>query len=253
MEQKDNSLEIKPTKRRDRSTPFPSVTLSEAIDLVKELNETMGVGPHKRSAVAVGIGYKSLSGTAASKIAALTHYGLITKSGDSYTLSDISTKILFPRSDQDIPTALKDAAMTPSLFLKLHSKYKGEQLPKLLPNILHTEYSVSQKASTEATEIFKDTMRFAGLLDSNGILRTSSLEIPPQERSKENSEAREIDGGEDVADTNSTSANNRRVLEGSGWKVIIATDFKLTKKIKLALRDLEDALDDINQDHYEEE
>lgn len=244
--EKDNTInEVK--RQRERSTAYPGIDLGESVELVARLRDKLGQGPHKRSAAAVGIGYNTLSGASSRKIAALAHFGLLNRTGDTYTVSNLANRILFPTSNEDKEMAIIEAAKQPNLYSLLLTKYSGEKLPAMLQNVLYADYGISPSAAPEAVSAFTETMKFSRLLDENGILsgfiNTSSESIP----NITNVDVTEITSPILVNTNNMAGFSHQRVLQGSDWKISIDSKFSLTKEIKIALRALEDAFDDASE------
>lgn len=168
----DEKTKTKQTK--DRSVAYPGVPLSHAIDLTAKLREALGKGPYSREEAAKAIGHSRLTGPAARKVAALVHYGLLERSGNTYSQSQLAQDILKPVSDELKNAAIKKAALQPKLFQKLCQKFGGQALPSMLQNILVRE-RVSEGAADEVVRIFTETMLFAELL-VNGVLDKPVME-----------------------------------------------------------------------------
>ncbi len=75
MMKEDESVAIKKAEKQ-RSAAYPAINLEEAIKYSQALLLTYPTQVFSREAAAVEMGYKTLSGPAAGKIAALTHFGL---------------------------------------------------------------------------------------------------------------------------------------------------------------------------------
>jgi hypothetical protein len=175
----EKSKEI--VRSKERSTAYPSVSLEEAILATTELADKLGPGPFDRETAAQALGYKGVSGASASKIAALTHFGLLERQGNTYIQSILARRIIAPKSDQDKTTAIVEALRAPKLYSKLLDRYSGQALPTMLHNILFHDFRIILSASKEATEVFKRSAEFAGLL-KNGVLSDANTgatkEIP---------------------------------------------------------------------------
>ena len=168
----DEKEKTKQTK--DRSVAYPGVPLSEAIGFTSKLRDSLGKGPYSRDEAAKALGHSKLTGPAARKVAALVHYGLLERSGNTYSQSQLSQDILKPVSDELKSAAIKKAAVRPRLFQKLCQKFGGQALPSMLQNILIRE-GISEGAADEVVRIFTETMKFAELL-VNGVLTKPVIE-----------------------------------------------------------------------------
>lgn len=164
----------KTKQTKDRSVAYPGVLLSEAIDLTSKLRDALGKGPYSREEAAKALGHSKLTGPAARKVAALVHYGLLERSGNTYSQSQLAQDILKPVSDELRNAAIKKAALQPKLFQKLCHKFGGQALPSMLQNILIRE-GISEAAADDVVRIFTETMLFAELL-VNGVLAKPAME-----------------------------------------------------------------------------
>lgn len=157
--------------KKERSRAYPVISLEEALDKITKINENLGVnGQFNRESIAVGMGYKSLNGASARRVAALAHYGFLDRAKDKYSLSDLAKQYLFPVGDNDKEQALHGAALSPALFLEIYNNFKGQVVPKQFVNRLIQEFGIQQKAAPEVDKIFRTTMETAGILRSNGVL-----------------------------------------------------------------------------------
>ena len=155
----------------------PGFTLEEAIGLIKQLREARGNGPYAREVVAEGLGHKMVSGSAARKVGALAHFGLLDRADGVYVMSELSKRILTPVADNERQRAIAEAASSPTMYREILERFKDQPLPRQFANILHRDFGVSLKASESSAATFKDTMEFAGLL-RNGVLYTQSEQDP---------------------------------------------------------------------------
>jgi len=165
----DETNKIKQT--RDRSVAYPGVALSDAIEFTERLRNSMGKGPYSRDQVAKALGHPKLSGPAARKVAALVHYGLLERTGNTYSQGQLAQEIYVPLSEEQKMEAIQRAALTPKLFSMLYTRYAGQALPSMLPNIIVRD-GVSEGVADEVSKTFVETLTFANLL-VNGVLKKS--------------------------------------------------------------------------------
>jgi hypothetical protein len=159
---------------KDRSVAYPGIPVSDAIDLTLKLRDSLGRGPYSREEAAKALGHSKLTGPAARKVAALVHYGLLERTGNTYIQTQLAQDILKPLSDESKLIAIKKAAMSPRLFQKLSQKFGGQALPSMLQNILIRE-GVSEGAADDVVRIFTESMKFSNLL-VNGVLTKVTIE-----------------------------------------------------------------------------
>lgn len=158
-----------------RSKPYPAMPIADAVTKLKELYKNLGDSKaYNRENFAQGMGYKDAkNGAYLRAVAALIQYGLVQKDGNSYKLSDVSKRILIPTTETSESEAVKEAALTPSLFAQLYERYEGQELPVLLPNILVKEFGILDGAKNKAAGVFKQSMEHIGILDGNVLGKPS--------------------------------------------------------------------------------
>ncbi len=156
-------------KRHERSSPYPNSNLETALKNIETLKEKLGKGPYSRDEAAKALGYKGVNGVSAGKIAACGYFGLLTRSGSSYSLSELAEQILNYTSEAERQTAIATACKAPALYSKLLQSYNEQALPQMLANILSRNYGIADKASDLAARTFRESVEFAGLM-KNGII-----------------------------------------------------------------------------------
>jgi len=158
--------------KRARSVAYPAISLPEAIDYTSRLRKELGKGPYSRELASQGIGHAMISGAAAVKIAAMTHYGLLDRVGNAYSQSVLAERIILETSESDKIAAIIEAVKSPKLFSDLFNRFAGHALPVMLSNILVREFRVDEKVSVKVVKVFTESAEFAGLL-RNGIVTES--------------------------------------------------------------------------------
>jgi len=149
--------------------------LEEALTRIESINRNLGInGQFNRESLAVGMGYTSLNGASARRVAALVHYGLLNRDKDQYSLSPLAKQYLLPVNDGDKEAATREAALSPTLFAEIYDTFKGQVIPKQFVNRLIQEFGIQQKAAPDVERIFKATVETAGILRSNGILSSET-------------------------------------------------------------------------------
>lgn len=163
---KESSMSIQ------RSKPYPSLSLQDAVTRIQSLKDKAGVQQkYSREIFAQGIGYKgSTNGAFIRAVAALSQYNLVIKDGDGYALTNTAKGILIPTTSSSVRQATREAALSPDLFKSLYDDFKGEKLPALLPNILVQQYGILDGVKSKAQNVFISTMEYAGLLSDDNLL-----------------------------------------------------------------------------------
>lgn len=154
------------TSRRNvqRGRTSPSHSLEDAIEGAAKVFEALGTTRHQRDDAATAMGYKPGSGAANSKVGSLTHFGLLSRSGANYEVSELAQRILTPIDEDERRVAVAEAAVTPSLYSELIAQLDGQPFPPMLPAILQRNYGVVPKGANDVASRFEETLKFAGLL-----------------------------------------------------------------------------------------
>lgn len=161
--------------KKERSRAYPVMPLEEALNRIESINRNLGInGQFNRESLAVGMGYTSLNGASARRVAALVHYGLLNREKDQYYLSPLAKQYLLPVNDGDKEAATREAALSPTLFAEIYESFRGQVIPKQFVNRLIQEFGIQQKAAPDVERIFKSTVETAGILLSNGILSSET-------------------------------------------------------------------------------
>lgn len=181
-------------KSVNRSTAYPGIPLDKAVEATKQLRDNLGNGPYSRESAATALGYKGVSGASTQKISACVHFGLLTRSGNTYSQSDLADGIYRSLDDEERDESIRIAAQRPALYQKLVGEFSGKALPKMLDNILVRNHGITERVAKEAATIFTQTMEYAGLLQ-NGVLTTAS---PTLREETDTPDGRDKDPGEDA-------------------------------------------------------
>ncbi len=163
-----------------RSKSYPNINVIEAVKRIESLKQRSGWSERYDSATfALGIGYKDdKSGAFARTAAALIQYGLVSREGGSFRLTQLSKKILIPELEGDRESATRQAAVTPSLFTTLYNDFKGQELPSLFSNILVNKYGILDGAKNKAAAIFRSSLESVGLVEGNRVLDVDNDQNP---------------------------------------------------------------------------
>ena len=93
-------------------------------------------------------------------------YGLITKDGNTYSLSETGRKIVAPIFDGEDLQARVKALLTPSLLSKFYTDYNEHPIPseQHFSNVLETRYQVPRERVEEAKSILFENAEHAKIL-----------------------------------------------------------------------------------------
>lgn len=110
---------------RIRSPNYPSMSLGDAVKKVAQVFEKEQQHPMDREVLMKGLGYAGVNGASLSAISAVQKYGLVDHIGEDYKVSDRALAVLHPHSQDEKASALREAALLPSLFAELHEQFSG--------------------------------------------------------------------------------------------------------------------------------
>jgi hypothetical protein len=185
-DRKTHKAQEKPKKARERSPNYPAISLSAAVEKAKKLYQADGKAGGPPEAAIKHMGYGSLNGKSATVLSALGKYGLTANKGGRVVPTDVAIDIInFPPSHDRYKRAVSQAVQTPSIYRELIHKY-GElgSIPSddsLRPELI-TDMGFTTQAVGGFISDFKDSLRFAGLLDGNELkLSGSNGDLPDED------------------------------------------------------------------------
>ncbi len=145
--------------KRIRSPNYPAISLAHAVGQLKALFERIHKHAAPKEAVAKALGYGGFNGQSAMIISAHTKYGLLERTGeDQYKISKRAMQIMFPNDPAEKATALREAALAPSLYAELVEDF-GDIPPH--DDILHPWLMRRGFAPTAVSAViqgYRDTM-----------------------------------------------------------------------------------------------
>jgi hypothetical protein len=109
---------------RIRSPGYPSISLSEAIELTSKIFASNRHNTTDREAAVKDMGYSGVTGQSAKMLADLAHFGLVQRSGKGgISVTDVAARILHPHNPQEKRQALLEAAYSPELFSEIRANW----------------------------------------------------------------------------------------------------------------------------------
>ena len=159
---------------KSRSPNYPTMSLKEAADKIKQAYSKAGRHKTERLAMANVLGYKSLSGKSLSVLGALSAYGMLEKTKGQISITEDGEAIaIYPESSKERLEALETCLRTPAVFSELLDDHNGE-LPSndlLRPYLIKKKFS-SAAANTAISSI-RESIQFlkeeSSFLDDNNI------------------------------------------------------------------------------------
>jgi hypothetical protein len=174
------STEVSKAKKVvDRSAAYPSITIEEAIAFVQSVVKCFPKEGSIINRTDIATVLKKPSPASIQRdVASCAQYGLLGKTEGGYTISQ-NAKLLnnsfIPEKDKK--RIALECFQSPKLYKDLILVFDNHALPSELPYILVKDHSISDKASTEAANIFTENATYCGVL-SDGILRVAAQSIP---------------------------------------------------------------------------
>ncbi len=135
-----------------------------------EILAGLGTGCFSREVLGEALGYSNArGGPGARKIAALAQYGFLRRKAGLYSPTALAREAVEPGSDAARAGALLRALRQPPLFAALLDRYRPQgRVPAQLADVLWRDFGITRKASRAAAETFRQSARYAAVLDGDG-------------------------------------------------------------------------------------
>ena len=162
--------------RRERSTRYPGVNLSESLKFCESI-DNLGLDGMSASTIAAGLGYKNIkTNTFSARLSAARQFGLLSLTGDRYTLSPLARAILHPVDPGELTALYRQALLKPPLYAELAERLAGKRVPEatILGNVLYHNHQIIISAKQAAAEAFLESAQFAGALGEDHVLLPAS-------------------------------------------------------------------------------
>jgi hypothetical protein len=166
--------------RRERSTRYPGVPLSDCVELCKFI-ESRGLDGLTAADIATALGYKNIkTNTFSARLSAARQFGLIDLSNEGYSLTMLAKSILHPVDPSDLPRLHRQALIEPPIYAELVERLAEKRVPDpaILGNVLYHNHHIIASAKESAAEAFLASARFAGALGDDLILRLGGPSAP---------------------------------------------------------------------------
>jgi hypothetical protein len=155
-------------KKRQRSPNYPTVGLREAIDRTKRFVTANGKAGAMPAIATKLIGFASAHGQAYSALSALKKFGLLEEKDGRVTPTQRAMEIAsLPDADPRRLKAIRDAALSPTIYSELFEHYKDTNIPNddTLAGELVAYKGFNPNGVKEFLKAFRETIEFAGLSD----------------------------------------------------------------------------------------
>jgi len=104
------------------------------------------------------------------EVSSAKKYGFLRSDGGKLVPEDRARRILYPQTDTDRLTGLREAVLEAPDIAQVYSHYRGENLPdnEFFTNALRDSFKIPADKISEFLEIFYDSMDSAALIDREG-------------------------------------------------------------------------------------
>jgi hypothetical protein len=157
--------EDKQKRTHHRSPAYPMLNLEEALEKARLVYNADKRSFTSRSGVVKHLGYKDEnSGIGNRELSSLKQYGLLEEKGGEYRISDAAYAILFLSADSaERGEALRQAAVSPTIFKDLWSKYGHDASDGTLRDFLIHKKEFNPASVDQVVSNYKATILFAKL------------------------------------------------------------------------------------------
>ncbi|MCP3963544.1 MAG: hypothetical protein GY719_37385 [bacterium] len=220
---------------RKRSRAYPAVDLPGAIAVIDDLTRELGWEGQNRAAMAEALGFASAkSGAAGRLIAAMYHYGFLSRRSGLYTPTELARQLLESPAEEGLR---REAFLHPKLFHDIVERYRDVgAVPRDLGEALAAHCGIRRKVSHDVARIFMESARYAAVLAADGVFLESF-----QARRKDASGPLVTDAAEIVpADGQSTDAEIGEDVDHGHVAIPIALGRRRFAELKVPV-DLEES------------
>lgn len=163
--------------QKARSPNSPKLILEAAIETTSKLLEKIGRSSVDPLTAVNAIGYGGLNGASLTTLGALSHYGLIEREGGQVTISALAFKILHPVNSDQKAQAIKEAALKPMVFSKIHEKWSDMEIRSLANTLIHNDFT--PEGAKRAASVWRANYLFANLGHASNSVSDDETHISP--------------------------------------------------------------------------
>lgn len=262
MKNSDSPADLQDSSPKQKSkygTKVPYISLEDAIRITKGIPREGGLDGSFDALVKV-TGNSSSSSSFQAKLSVLRGFGILTVSGQSYSLTDIGRHIAQPDLPEQEAKGVFDAFCSHSVLKAVWENYKGKILPKIeyIANYLEKEQDIPTDKKEGWANYIVDAMTFTGLVhdrDDGSMQVLMGPSTAKKTESGDNGEGRDekpvVRKPESLIETltKNPGAPNIEVTGAEVWGVLSQRRISGGRKAVIAIPDelLQDDIDMLNK------
>lgn len=149
---------------------FPRHSVEKALRIPKAIIDQNAGKPSTPAEAAKWTTGGSANGPFRVEVASSKKYGFLRSEDGRLIPAERARRILYPQSDTDRLTGLREAVLEAPDIAEVYSHYRGENLPdrEFFTNALRDTFKIPADKIAEFLEIFYESMRAAELIDESG-------------------------------------------------------------------------------------
>lgn len=156
--------------RTAQQAKYPRHAVEKALRIPKAIIDQNAGKPTSLAEAAKYTTGGSANGPFKVEVSSSKKYGLLRSDGGKLVPEDRARRILYPQTETDRLTGLREAVLEAPDIAQVYSHYRGENLPddEFFTNALRDTFKVPADKISEFLEIFYESMESAALIDRSG-------------------------------------------------------------------------------------
>lgn len=149
---------------------FPRHSVEKALRIPKAIIDQNAGKPTTPSEAAKYTTGGKANGPFTVEASSAKKYGFLRSEGGKLVPEDRARKVLYPQTDTDRITGLREAVLAAPDLAEVYSHYRGENLPdrEFFTNALRDTFNIPADKIAEFLDIFDESMESAALIDNSG-------------------------------------------------------------------------------------
>ncbi len=169
--------------KKTKSPPVPSYSLRDTLDDAKKLYKNYSHASYSKAEIANALSMSSGSSSFSKRLFALTEYGFIEGSADSYKMSKRFFVLDANKLESfEFKKNAFEAIQNSDVFAELLNEFKAKLPDQVaVAKRLETQKKFNADRAKEAASVLEKSLQFAGALDGNNnivLTRKESINVP---------------------------------------------------------------------------